>query len=85
MTEFLTTKQIADLLQLKPDSVVDLIKAGQLKAITVGVKMNRRYNNYRISRESFEAFVAARQVKPKPQPVPRPRRRKKPSAAPERF
>jgi excisionase family DNA binding protein len=51
--EFLTVNQVAELLQVHWQSVLNYIKRGDLSAIKLG-------RGYRISRESLEKFIDER-------------------------
>ena len=66
----LTIPQVAEHLQISITAVRNLIAAGQLTAINVGVGAIR--NRWRVSQESLRVFEAARSAKAVamlPQPV----------------
>jgi excisionase family DNA binding protein len=54
--EFLSAKEIADLLGLKVDTVQGWIRRKELPAIKLG-------NTYRVKREDFEKFLQERRTK----------------------
>lgn len=56
MDEFLTTRQIAKLLQLKTVTIRRWIDKGELPAYKLGKEM-------RIKKKDFEAFVSSRKTK----------------------
>ncbi len=49
-TELLTTSQVAELLHIRPDSVVRKIKHGEIEAVRVG-------HRYLVRRETLEALL----------------------------
>ena len=74
---FLTPPEIASILRVKPDKVLDWIRQGKLKAVNVG--NGPRRPRYRVSKENLDAFLKLREVPP---PVPVQRRRRN-ATAPE--
>lgn len=70
---FLTPPEIAKLLRVSPEKVLGWIRRAELKAVNVGNGVRPRY---RIHRESFGAFLIAREVQP---PTPQVRRRRLPA------
>ena len=49
--EFLTVEQVAELLQVNWQTVLNYIKSGKLKALRLG-------KGYRISKEEFNKFIS---------------------------
>lgn len=49
--EFLTVEQVAELLQVHWQTVLNYIKSGKLKALRLG-------KGYRISKEEFNKFIS---------------------------
>jgi excisionase family DNA binding protein len=49
-TELLTTSQVAELLHIRPDSVVRKIRQGEIEAVRVG-------HRYLVRRETLEALL----------------------------
>lgn len=73
---YLTPPEIAKLLRVAPDKVHGWIRRAELRAINVG---NGNRPRYRVSQESLDAFLQAREVQP---PPPRQERRR-PDQPPE--
>jgi excisionase family DNA binding protein len=69
---YLTPPEVARVLRVSPHKVLGWIRRGHLRAVNVG---NGSRPRYRISRDSLDAFVLARQVVP---PQPRAQRRRRP-------
>lgn len=70
---YISTKEAADILDLKRDQIVDFIRAGQIVAIDVSRGGKRPH--WRISRASFASFIKARTHTPTPATEPRRRSR----------
>jgi excisionase family DNA binding protein len=67
---YLTPSEIARLLRVSSEKVLNWIRRAELKAVNVGNGFRPRY---RISRDALTAFLAGREVQPPPE-----RRRRKP-------
>lgn len=72
--KYLSPNEIAEVLGISADKVIDLIRAGKLKAINVATGDKRA--RYRVAPEDFQAFLEQQAVKPKANIVPTQRRRK---------
>jgi excisionase family DNA binding protein len=75
---YLTPPQVARMLSVKASKVGRWIRTGELPAVDVSERRGGR-PRWKISRESFDAFMAARSSRP---PVPHARRRRR-AAQPE--
>lgn len=53
--EFYTVEQVAELLQVHWQTILNYIKSGKLKAVRLG-------KGYRISKESLDSFIKMNQV-----------------------
>ena len=78
MPEFLTTRQVAEMLSVDIGKVGDWLAAGDLVGVNVAKVSGGIRPRWRISRQALEAFLAARQTH---QPVPAPRRRRQEKTA----
>lgn len=56
MTDYLTTKEIAEILKVHPKTVSHWIRKGRLPAIRPGTR------NYRVAKVDFEAFIEQRRT-----------------------
>ena len=64
---YLTPPAVARLLGIKPERVIEFIRAGELRAVDVARRGSMR-PRYRISPDALAAFEAARSVTPLPKP-----------------
>ena len=76
--EFLTPPEVAKLLRISVEKVLNWIRKAELKAIDVSNGGQR--SRYRISQESLKDFLKLREVPP---PIPRTPRRKAQEACPD--
>jgi excisionase family DNA binding protein len=72
LPRYLTTSQVAEMLSVTGDKVVDLIHSGQLPAINVALHKGGKAR-WRIAAAELEAFLNSRRTGP---PTPRAPRRK---------
>ena len=72
MQQALIPREVAKLLKVSPDTVLNWIRTGQLKAYNVA-SLNSSRPSYRVDPEALEQFKRLRQVLP---PPPKQRRRK---------
>ncbi len=59
MEQFFTVKQLAEILQVNPVTILDAIRDGELEALDIG-------RGYRISPDAFETFKEKIKVKKQP-------------------
>jgi excisionase family DNA binding protein len=83
VAEYLTTKQVGELLGVTADKVVDWIACGDLAAINVARVRGVRAR-WRISREALEAFLTSRGNRAST-PTPRAARRQTDAAVTKYF
>lgn len=76
MSEFLTTRQVAEMLSVDIGKVGDWLAAGDLVSVNVAKVSGGIRPRWRISRQALETFLAARQTH-KPESAPRRRREAK--------
>lgn len=67
MDRFLTTKDIAKILQIMPRTVINMIKRGELRAVKIGKGPRAEYRIYekeidRFMAESYQKFLDEREV-----------------------
>jgi hypothetical protein len=79
LTTWLTPPRIAELLGLDVHQIHGFIKRGELVAVDLSQRRNRR-PRYRISPMALEAFLRSRQVEP---PSPRARRKAREADCPQ--
>jgi excisionase family DNA binding protein len=72
--DYFSVTAVAAKLVVKPDTVLDWIHRGELRAINVARKTGGR-PRWRIEAEALDQFLAARTASPN-RPVTRPRRRR---------
>jgi len=71
---YLRPREVAEILDVKLETVLAYIRAGQLAAVNVAHPDARRRARWRISIEALEQFVTKRTIQPAPsKPAPRPR------------
>ena len=70
MDKALIPPQVAKLLKVSPETVLNWIRSGQLKAYNVA-NLNSRRPRYRIDPGAVEQFKRLRQVIPPPPKAPR--------------
>lgn len=70
---FLTPQQVAAVLAISDDAVIDLIYTRQLPAVLVSKSIRSRKPRYRVSPEALQLFINARMVQaPPPRQARRP-------------
>ena len=72
-SEFLTTRQCAEMLSVDVGKIGDWIAAGDLLAVNVATVSGGIRPRWRISRQALDAFLAARQTRTA---TPAPRRKR---------
>lgn len=70
-----TIKDLCARYGVSAQTVLSWVRAGELKAVNVGRRLNGKKPRWRVTQESLEAFEALRTPTP---PAPRARRRKLP-------
>jgi excisionase family DNA binding protein len=74
MSRTLTSSQAAELIQTSADRILDMIRAGEIRAIDISSPGSRR-PTWRIPAEELERWMASRSTQPA-SPKPQRRRRK---------